>query len=562
MLLRPRQEQFVARALAALDEHGNTLGVAPTGAGKTVIASAVIREYAARGARALVLQHRDELVAQNRMTFHRFAGHDVRSSIIDGQNRDPHGSVVFAMVQSLAQPATLELLRLRPFDLVVTDETHHSAAKTYRAIYDRARELNASVRFFGVTATPGRADRKSLRGTYSNVCDVITLGELIRSGHLVRPRTQVVDIGTQEALSRVRRTAADFDMEEVAAIMDTRINNESVVQRWLEQGADRQTVVFCANVAHGRHLTDSFRAAGVTAEFVDGSMPGGERKAILAAFDQRKFRVLLNVMVLTEGWDCQPVSCIVLTRPSSSFSTMIQMVGRGLRKLDPARYPGVVKHDCLIMDFGTSILTHGTLDQNVRLEEERRKGAAILRTCPDCQAQVPAAVRSCPICGHEFQAAAITDRLVAEGDAGDFSLVEIDILNASPFRWESLWDGSVMIATSFSAWAMAVCYGGLWYAVGGNEADGVRMLEAAAASSLSCLAAADDFLRLHGSVREAGKAKQWLLLPPTDKQIAVLRLPATPANMTRYQAACYLTWKFHERAIRKKIMDCAGRIAA
>ena len=127
--------------------------------------------------------------------------------------------------------------------------------------------------------------------------------------------------------------------------------NDRVVEEWKNVAADRLTVVFCSTVAHAEHVAATYEAAGVSAAVVHGDMPDKARADVLAAFDQGAIRVLVNVAVLVEGWDCQPASCIILLRPSSYKSTMIQMIGRGLRKVDPEKYPGVQKDDCIDMRF-------------------------------------------------------------------------------------------------------------------------------------------------------------------------------------------------------------------
>lgn len=552
MILRPRQEMFVERAVTALNEHGNTLGVAPTGAGKTVMLSAAAARAGAD--QILVLQHRDELVAQNRRTYHAI-NRNASSGVVDANNKDFHRDVVFAMVQTLSRDGGLKAMRTP--GLVVVDEAHHSAAASYQKIIGRARELNPNVRLLGVTATPNRGDKKALRGIFDNVCDQIMLGELIASGFLVRPRTFVIDLGVREELTQVRKTVTDFDMTEVEKIMDKEVLNEAVIRHWKEKAGDRRTVVFCSTVAHASHVLESYRAAGVSAAMVTGEMPSTERQHVLKEFDAARIQVLVNVMVLTEGWDCPPVSCVVLLRPSSYKSTMIQMVGRGLRTVDPERYPGILKTDCIVLDFGTSTLTHGSLEQDVNLDGGQ-KGEAPKKECPSCQAKVPINSSECGICGHVFEVELNEDG--PGGDTtpealGDFVMTEIDLFNASPFKWEDIWgDQSVLVASAFEAWAMAIFYNGLWHAIGGATNQGISHL-AVGNERLMAIAAADDYMRASGDTEAAAKSKRWLHLPATDRQLAVLNMPRMGAHgLTRYQAACKLTWKFNERGIRAKLM--------
>src|SRR6056297_1272959 len=445
MRLRPRQKVFVERSLAALSKHGNTLGVAPTGAGKTIMLSAVTGKLVEKTeAKACVLAHRDELTGQNRAKFAR-VNPEVTTSVVDAGSKSWAGQVTFAMAPTLSRSPSLKAMPT--LDLLVIDEAHHAVADSYRRIIDRVRDANPEARIFGVTATPNRGDKKGLRDVFDNVADQVRLGELIASGHLVPPRTFVIDVGVQDKLKAVRKTASDFDMGEVAEIMDRAPITEEVVRNWQENAADRPTVIFCSTVAHAGHVAEAFNAAGIPAGLIHGDLPGEERRAILAAFARGEIRVVTNVAVLTEGWDHPPTSCVVLLRPSSYKSTMIQMVGRSLRTVDPAEHPGVVKTDCIVLDFGTSTLMHGALEQDVDLDgRDPAPCDAPTKTCPECEATVPLAARQCPICGYEF---------LSDGAPPLESVVmsEIDLLKRSSFAWEDLFDDeSALMASGFNAW--------------------------------------------------------------------------------------------------------------
>ncbi|MFN9969311.1 MAG: DEAD/DEAH box helicase, partial [Phycisphaerae bacterium] len=115
-------------------------------------------------------------------------------------------------------------------------------------------------------------------------------------------------------------------------------------------------------------VTTAFTEAGIAAGLIHGEMADGERRGVLAAYAEARLRVIVNVAVLTEGWDHPPTGCVVLLRPSSRKATMIQMVGRGLRTVSPDEHPGLVKTDCIVLDFGTSTLLHGSLEQDVDLK--------------------------------------------------------------------------------------------------------------------------------------------------------------------------------------------------
>ena len=554
MLLRPRQKLFVERSLSALDTHANTLGVAPTGAGKTIMLSAVAGKMIGdTDAKAAVLAHRDELTTQNREKFAR-VNPDIITSVVDASDKSWKGRVTFAMVPTLSRSTNLSAMPT--LDLLVIDEAHHATADSYRRIIDEAFKRNPACRIFGVTATPNRGDRKGLHEVFSNVADQIRIGELIRSGHLVPPRTFVIDVGVKDELARVRKTASDFDMGEVERIMNCAPVTDAVVQHWKDRAADRQTVVFCSTVDHARGVTDAFNAAGIPAGLIHGEMADSERKSVLAAYAAGELRIVVNVAVLTEGWDHPPTSCVVLLRPSSFKSTMIQMVGRGLRTVDPNEHPGVIKTDCIVLDFGTSSLMHGSLEQEVDLVGHEASGDVPTKCCPQCEADIPLGCQECPLCGFAFES---IDDDGGDIPLSDFVMSEIDLLKRSSFRWCDLFgDDAALMANGFSAWAGVFFLNGRWYAVGAAKGIEPRLLSIG--ERMVCLAAADDWLNEHESDESAHKTRRWLSQPPTDRQLAYL--PADYRHdfgLTRYQASALLSFQFNRNAIRGLVFGADGQ---
>jgi len=555
MLLRPRQKQFVERSIHALDEHGNTLAVAPTGAGKTIMLSAVTGRMIGEptkgtGGKACVLAHRDELTGQNLNKFGR-VNPQLTTSIVDAKEKSWRGQVTFAMVPTLARKDNLD--QMPAIDLLVIDEAHHAAADSYRRIIDTALHRNPMCRIYGVTATPNRGDKRGLRPVFSNVADQIRIGELIASGNLVPPRTFVIDVGVQDELNKVRRTADDFDMAEVDAIMNRSPVTEAVIRHWREKAGERQTVVFCSTISHARNVTDAFNAAGVAAGFIHGEMADADRKATLAAYAIGKLRVIVNVAVLTEGWDHPPTSCVVLLRPSSYKSTMIQMVGRGLRTISPEEHPGVIKTDCIVLDFGTSTLLHGSLEQDVDLNGREPGDEAPTKDCPECGAVVPLATTECPLCGHVWERADAGEI----APLGDFIMSEIDLLKRSSFRWCDLFgDDAALIASGFNAWGGVFFLNGRWYGIGGLQKQRPHLL--AIGERTICLAAANDWLNEHESDETAHKPRRWLNQPPTDRQLAFLPTEyRQDFGLTRYQASALLAFRFNRDAIRSLVFGAA-----
>lgn len=550
MILRERQKIFVQRSVSALKEHGNTLAVAPTGSGKTIMLSAVVGQLLSNNdGKACVLAHRDEITGQN---FDKFLkvnpGMDV--SIVDANQKSWSGKTVFAMVQTLARKNNLE--KMPSLELLVIDEAHHARAETYLRIIEAVRNKNPKVKIYGVTATPNRGDGKSLRHIFDNCADQITLTEMITSGHLVKPRTFVIDLGVQNKLKSVKKLADEYDMGQVEAIMDHRPLNEEIIRHWREKAGNRQTVVFCSTVSHAAHITETFTMAGVKADMVSAQTPDDERSKIFHKLETGETQVLVNVAVATEGWDCPPISCVVLLRPCSHKSTMIQMIGRGLRKLDPDKYPGMVKTDCIVLDFGTSAMLHGSLEEEVDLESNdiTRHGEAPIKICPKCKAEVPIATRECPFCGHEF---ALARKLTLK----DFEMTEINLLKKSSFIWYPVnEEGTAVMATGFKAWSGIFMRNNIWYAVGGIKDSQARVLYAG--DKTAALSSADDWLNINETEDTAHKSRRWLQQSPTDKQILYLPRNITKLPSTRYEASCYLSWTFNRWKIEQALSSSKG----
>jgi DNA repair protein RadD len=469
--------------------------------------------------------------------------------VFDAEEKSWSGNATFAMVQTLSRQSHLE--QMPTLDLLVIDEAHHASSPSYRMIIDQVLAKNSKVAICGLTATPNRGDGKGLREVFSNVADQITLGEMIASGHLVSPRTFVIDVGAQEALQNVRRTAIDFDMEQVATILNKSLITDAVIAHWKQKAAQRKTIVFCSTVAHAQSVCEAFIAADVPSVLIHGELSQPERKNRLQAFETGNAQVVVNVAVLTEGYDYTPTACVVLLRPSSYKSTFIQMVGRGLRTVNPQEFPGVIKSDCVVLDFGTASLMHGALEQEVNLDGQAHEGEAPTKDCPECDASVPLACMECPLCGY------LWERQTQDNSAlSDFIMSEIDLLKRSNFRWCDLFGcDDALMATGFTAWGGVFFLNGRWHAIGGAKSQRTKLL--AVGERTVCMARADDWLNDHESADSAHKTRRWLNDPPTSKQLGYL--PEAMRNdfgMTRYQASALLAFQFNRKEIQR-LVNCA-----
>lgn len=554
---RPRQILFRDRCLHALADRGNTIGVACVGFGKTIALSAVAAEYP----RSLILQHRIELLDQNRAKFQLVAPSAVTATFAAGHKRWAPDGHTFAMMQTVSTAANL--LRMEPVDLLVIDEAHHAEAPGYQRIVARARELNPEVHILGVTATPERGDGKSLRSIFDNVADIVTMKEMIEVGFLVRPLGYNMEIaGMAEQIGSLKKGSQDYNMDAAAMLLDVEPVTERVVEEWMKLAHDRRTIGFATNVAHSKHMTEAFRLAGVSVEHVDGTTNSGERKAIWRRLKSGETQMVWNCAVATEGFDEQSVSCIILARPAIHRSTVIQMAGRGMRIItDPAEYPGVFKSDCIILDFGSSLATHGSLEVEGDIDGQLGKGGdAPMKDCPACNTTIPAGCRTCPICGHAF----ISEDKEGRTLIGDFVMTEVDLLALSPFRWEHLFEGAVVIAEALSASVVLVEFSGTWFAYGiVRGAPKVEML-ARTHDKAMAIAKGSEFLKTRGDKDHAKKTKRWLSEPISDKQADLLQVPRhfgpvfTQPLMNRYHACCLLTWKFNEEKLKKSILAQAA----
>ena len=555
MLLRPYQEIAVNSAIDALDKHGNTVVVAPTGAGKTIMLSALIGQRCQTRRNVLVLQHRDELVNQNMDKFKRI-NPNILTSVVNAEEKDWNGDAVFSMVQTLSRPNNLDNMKV--MDMIVVDESHHVVADTYTRIINHARENNENVEIVGFTATPNRGDKKGLREVFTNCSHQIEISTLIREGFLVSPKTYVIDVGVRSELENVRKTVVDFDMDQVARIMNKRAINQRVVSEWVDKANGRKTVVFCSTIAHAEDLCQEFVEEGVNAKIVTGNTDKTERREILEDLSSGDTQVVVNVSVLTEGFDSPPVSCIVLTRPCSYKSTMVQMIGRGLRTIDQNEYPDIVKTDCVVLDFGTSVLTHGSLEEEVNLEgsQSELQGDAPEKVCPECNSVVPLGVRECPMCGFEFGS---NDNSQLE----EFSMTEVDLLDRSPFRWVDIFGtGKCVTATGFNGFSMVIDVGELSCGLVKRSGGHIRMISIG--TRKQAIASADDFLREIEDSDSAKKGRRWLNERMSDKQREMLGrngviVSGFDFSWTKYKAACYLNYLWNKGRVDDMVNDVRNK---
>ena len=332
---------------------------AATGAGKTHIAAAIIKQAVEAGQRALVLAHTREIVGQ---TAEKLFAHDIdHGRIQSGQVAKLGKQVQIASIQTLWSWAMRSRrISLPPADLLVIDECHHAPAWSWQKIISSY----PNIPLVRLTATPCRADGRGLGGIFNAIVECPQVAELIEQKYLVRTRTYAP---VDPDLKGVQTRVGDYVETQLAERMDRVDLVGDIVTHWHKYGEGRRTVAFAVNVPHSIHICEEFNKSGVKAEHIDGSTLKPDRSAALARLASGETRVITNCLVLTEGWDLPEVSCCILARPTKKMGLYRQMVGRVLR-------PASGKINAVVLDHSGAVFPHGFVEDRVEwtLEPDKR----------------------------------------------------------------------------------------------------------------------------------------------------------------------------------------------
>lgn len=337
--LRPYQQEALD-SVVSFSEKGivRQLVVLPTGAGKTVIFSH-LPQFKQKSLPMLVLAHREELLHQAKQKIS-WSNPDLTVEIEQGENHAGHVDVVVASVPTLGRAQSTRIQKYPPdyFNSIVIDEAHHAAAPTYRRILDY---FNPSF-LLGVTATPQRSDSVRLTDVFQEIVYYKTIQDLIQDGYL----SPLVGyrIKTDTDISGVETNDGDYNQSQLEDVIDNPQRNATIVAAYNDLVPNAKALVFAAGVRHAQNLALSFGQAQITNEVILGVSSTDDRRDILARFASGQTRVLINVGVLTEGFDEPSVEAILLARPTRSTLLYTQIVGRGTRL-----YEG--KPHCTILDF-------------------------------------------------------------------------------------------------------------------------------------------------------------------------------------------------------------------
>lgn len=314
--------------------HTRTLLVLPTGTGKTIVFASVAADQVRAGDRVLILAHRGELLEQAADKLQRSTGLVSAVEKAESTCLDSWFRVVVGSVQTLQRTARLERFPQDYFGTIIIDEAHHAITDGYRRILD----YFSGAKVLGVTATPDRGDMRNLGEVFDSLAFEYKLTDAIKEGYLCKIMAQTIPL--QLDITSVTLSGGDYAVGDLGTALDPYL--EQIAAEMARRCKSRKTVVFLPLIKTSQKFRDLLNAHGFRAAEVNGQ--SDDRRQVLADFDAGKYNVLCNSMLLTEGWDCPSVNCVVVLRPTKVRSLYSQMVGRGTR-LSPG------KTDLLLLDF-------------------------------------------------------------------------------------------------------------------------------------------------------------------------------------------------------------------
>lgn len=322
----------------------------PTGTGKTTVALSLIGETPGR---SLMIAHRRDLIRQAfECAKERFPGLDV--GLVRAHHDEYNRRVTMATMQTLGSERRLgRVLGAGPLSMIVIDEAHRGAADTYMEILTAAGAFReGGPRVVGLTATAQRSDYKSLYPTFEKTVYYLSLPDAIEQKILV-PMIPL-EVPLQIDSTKVKREkqkdgTTDVNLDDMAKELERCNAAQATANVIKTKVGDRRTIVFTCSVNQAQRTTEELRKLGISADWISGSRPEREQRAVLAAHSAGKFQVLSNCQLLGEGYDDPMLGCVVMARPTASVGVWVQAVGRGLRSTKASKEAG--KTDCLVVDI-------------------------------------------------------------------------------------------------------------------------------------------------------------------------------------------------------------------
>ena len=327
-------QKSALKALEQMRDNSETIALLyhATGTGKTTTA---VLDAKRCGGRVLFIAHTQELVDQATKRFRELWTNTTVGRYCE-VIKQPRAHVVCGSVQSVA--LHLDEFKDDEFDYLIVDEAHHAAADTYQKILSYFKPAFT----LGLTATPERADDKSILEIFKNTAHKLDIQTAVEIGELVPVRC--IRIHTNIDLTKVRFNSVQYNIRDLESKIYVPERNRLIVDTWMQYVRDKRTVVFCASVKHAQQIADLFREQGIKSAAVSGSMKQSERREFQEKFVNRDIQVLCACDLLNEGWDCPEIEVLFMARPTMSKVLYTQQLGRGMRL-----YEG--KESLMVFDF-------------------------------------------------------------------------------------------------------------------------------------------------------------------------------------------------------------------
>lgn len=396
----------------------------PTGAGKTVIFSYIVKKASEKGKRCLILTNRIELLEQAGGTFEKFG--------IDYENITSRFKVVPRLLVTVGMVETLNnrlknrldfIMWFKAIDVIIIDECHIAS-------FDKLFEhIQPNQIVLGFTATPHRKNKqKPLSDFFTELVQGISIGSLIKQKYLAKPKYYGVPVD----LSSVKMKAGDFDEAGQTKVYGDNVIFEGLRENLNKYAKGKKTLIFCPSIETSRKVANDLGCLSV-----DSKMNKNQRNTVVSEFKQMQGGILANCGILATGFDCADIECVVLYRATTSLSLFLQIDGRGSRTTE-------TKHSFIILDFGRNIQRHGFWhdEREWSLHPPKKRNANKedvypVKDCPECGCMVHARVTQCPGCGYIWEKSE-KERVFAELQELSYSEIQEKATGASVAELEQM----------------------------------------------------------------------------------------------------------------------------
>lgn len=377
--LHPYQANLVNQARSKFAEGiKSILIVSPAGSGKSVVIAEIARLAVEKGGQVMFMVHRQELVNQ-----------------IKGSFKQANVDLSYTTIMTVGKIVNRLDILPKP-TLIITDETHHSLAKTYRRIYD----YFSDVPRLGFSATPWRMNGKGLSDVYESMVEGPDVKWLIDNKYLAPYKYFSIKLVDDSKLKK--SSTGDFTNQSMDEAIGKTIFGD-VVKTYQDKVSGQQAILYAHDVEYSKLMAQSFNEAGISAQHADAKTPKKERTEIMSDFKAGKIKVLCNVDLISEGFNVPDCSVIIMLRPTQSLVLDVQQGMRSMR-YQPNKTATIIDHVANYTRFGLpDTPRHWSLAGRPKKKRNTNTNSMAIRTCTSCYAVIPAQSRICPVCGVEIK---------------------------------------------------------------------------------------------------------------------------------------------------------------